>query len=1071
MKKKLRCLSAFTLLVVIFSKMSIAQSPSTASSFIGLIKSVPTKGWYKFNTESSSSATIFFSEFKNIFGLSNSKDMSIIRVDQDNIGMKHYRFQQTYQHIPVEGAIFLLHEKEGKVISGNGNIIKNISLSVTPSISDNAAVDLAKKYTNASVYLWEDVGAEATIKQASNNPNATFVPKPELVIVDPSFSADASKYRLAWKMKIYSLVPVKGEMIYVDAASGAIIHTLSLIQETNVPGTAITKYSGTRTIVVDSLASNNFVLHEATRGIGQGMVTYNVNKKVAYAGATDFVDTDNNWNNVNAQQDEAATDAHWGTEMTYDYYLQKHGRNSYNNQGGKLISYLHFSTNYVNAFWNGYWMTYGDGNGSTYKILTSLDVCGHEITHGVTQQTAALIYLNESGALNESFSDIMGTSIEFFAKPGTANWNIGEDFGVPFRSMASPKLYGQPDTYKGVNWYVGTGDYGGVHTNSGVQNKWYNLISAGGTGTNDLGDTYNVTAIGIDKGSQIAYRNLVYYITSTSQYADARQGSIFAAEDIFGSCSQEVYQTANAWYAVGVGDPIGDKDMGILKLTTVASACGLTSNEPVQALIRYSGCSTIPSGDTVYVSYKLDGASITTDTLKLSTALNPGDSILHNFNKNADFSVVGIHTLKGWVHYRGDTLAINDTIQKVVVENRLAQNFDVKMSALLSPIANCSLGSAETVKLLAYFNGCDSMLAGIKLPFAYKINGGAINRDTLTLTKTLHPKDSITLSFKNKVNLSAKGQYKFDVWSLYAVDTIHKNDSLKGVIITNPYLPGSNVITFEDSVHVLDSVYITTGAMANVFVSPKAKKTGKFGLLMTGGNWIANRNSYTKITDLNVWTANSEFSSKMFFCVDATAMSKLYMHFDLRQTVERSLAQLTGYGYPYTSNLRVLVNGIPVSKTYNTTLPQFSTIVLNLNAFAGQSITVCIEAKNYQSFKYDVTGGLGDCAYLDNIYFSPDSTALAIGIKEINSTNPVSVSVFPNPNDGTFSLLYNTANAGKVKVELRNILGEIVYQREEKATIGKNLFMFNSKELPTGVYFIVVQNETNRIANKFMVSH
>ncbi len=197
------------------------------------------------------------------------------------------------------------------------------------------------------------------------------------------------------------------------------------------------------------------------------------------------------------------------------------------------------------------------------------------------------------------------------------------------------------------------------------------------------------------------------------------------------------------------------------------------------------------------------------------------------------------------------------------------------------------------------------------------------------------------------------------------------------------------------------------------------------------------------------------------------------MHFDLKQTVEKSFGQLVGYGYPYTSNMRILVNGTPVSKTYNFLTTQanpFVTYVLNLSTYAGQSITVCIEAKNYQNSKYDGPGGLGDCTLLDNIYFNSDSTSL-VGIKEINAANPVSSSVFPNPNEGTFNFVYNTGNAGKVKLELRNILGEVLYQRDEKAVAGKNVFVFNDKDLPAGVYFITLQNESDRLINKFIINH
>ena len=280
-------------------------------------------------------------------------------------------------------------------------------------------------------------------------------------------------------------------------------------------------------------------------------------KGTNYASGVDFTDADNTWNNVNANKDEVATDAHWGAEMTFDYYKNVHSRNSYDGNGAKILSYVHYSTNYNNAFWDGVRMTYGDGDGTTFTPLTALDVCGHEITHAVTTNTANLIYSNESGALNESFSDVFGQTIEIWARPTKYSWKIGEDItpsGNGIRSMVNPNLFGHPKYYKGVSWYAGTADNGGVHTNSGVQNYWYYLIAKGSTGTNEKGSAFKIDSLGIDKAAKIAYRNLSVYLTSSATYADARIFSILSAADLFGQCSNEVIQVTNAWWVCGVGN-------------------------------------------------------------------------------------------------------------------------------------------------------------------------------------------------------------------------------------------------------------------------------------------------------------------------------------------------------------------------------------------------------------------------------------------------------------------------------------------------------------------------------------
>ena len=207
-----------------------------------------------------------------------------------------------------------------------------------------------------------------------------------------------------------------------------------------------------------------------------------------------MIDSTNSWSSFSPALDQYAIDAHWGTERTYDYMDSVHNRNSIDNNGFALRSYVHYDFNYVNAFWDGQRMTYGDGD-ATNSPLTTLDITAHEIAHGWTDYTSDLIYANESGALNESFSDILGVLVEFYSTPSSANWLIGEDIGRAIRSMSNPNSFGDPDTYGGINWVdqncipSSSNDRCGVHTNSGVQNYWFYLLVNGGLGLNDIGDS------------------------------------------------------------------------------------------------------------------------------------------------------------------------------------------------------------------------------------------------------------------------------------------------------------------------------------------------------------------------------------------------------------------------------------------------------------------------------------------------------------------------------------------------------------------------------------------------------
>ena len=513
---------------------------------------------------------------------------NILQQEQDAIGESHYRYQQTINNIPVEHAIYMVHAKGQKVVAENGVWIKDVPANLPRTVlSEASALSYALQFVNAASYKWQDANEEAFLKSEQKNTNATFYPKGKLVYYSGEEDVIPSELRPAYKFDVYASNPVSRQIVFVDAVNGQILGKRELLHTTNATGTATTGYSGTQTITTD-YTGTTYRLRETGRG--NGIQTYNLQKGTNYASAVDFTDADNNWNNVNSNLDQYATDAHWGAEKTYDYYLTKYGRNSIDNAGFSILSYVHYSTSYFNAFWDGSRMTYGDGNATDgNKPLTALDVCGHEISHGLTSFTSNLTYSGESGAMNEGFSDIFGTAIEFYARPANADWLIGGDFYI-IRSMSNPNAYSQPDTYQGTYWYTGTSDNGGVHTNSGVLNFWFYLLSQGGSGTNDKGFAFNVTGLGIDKAAAIAFRTNTVYLVSSSKYANARTASIQAATDLYGAGSAEATQTANAWDAVNVGNVVIPPTCtdGFESNNTRATAKSLPLNVANTALISSS---------------------------------------------------------------------------------------------------------------------------------------------------------------------------------------------------------------------------------------------------------------------------------------------------------------------------------------------------------------------------------------------------------------------------------------------------------------------------------------------------
>ena len=542
---------------------------------------IPT--FMRFNEAQAQDETTFLFHLKKQFHLPSNYTFKQIGIETDEIGYTHKRFQILVNEVPVNNGIFLLHIKAGKVLKFNGYLFKNITTNTTPNFSENSGLNFALSHIGADKYKWQLPSEEAFIKKEKNDPSATFYPKGELVIEQLNGDILSNEFILCWKYDIYAHEPMGRYTVYVNAMTGSIVNKNDRICHTDANGTATTVYRGIRPIITDSTSPTNFRLREAARGLG--IRTFNMLKGTNYGAAVDFLDSNNVWNNINVNKDQYATDAHWGAEKTYDFYLSK-GRNSIDNAGFQLNLYVHYSTNYVNAYWDGTRMTFGDGN-TTYNPLVSLDITGHEITHGLTENTANLTYAYESGALNESFSDVFGTAIEQYADSTLGNWLIGEDIGGAFRSMSNPNLYNNPDTYLGTWWYTGTADNGGVHTNSGVQNFWFYLLTQGGSGTNDIGNAYNVTGLGKTKANNIAWRNLTVYLTSGSNYADARYYAIQSALDLYGPCSPEVASTTNAWYAVGVGTVYSPfVDAQFVNTPTVSCAAPFTvtfSNRSVNA--------------------------------------------------------------------------------------------------------------------------------------------------------------------------------------------------------------------------------------------------------------------------------------------------------------------------------------------------------------------------------------------------------------------------------------------------------------------------------------------------------
>ena len=464
-------------------------------------------------------------------GKQKAKDSFIIvKKSQDGLGSTALRLQQTYGGVPVWGST------QAAVISEDG---------VLTAVSGTVEADLDTKLKKQKK---KGIAAHTAVAKAEKDlgyqPVYEQDPEAELVIYS---SEGIAQY--AYRVNLNFLEPEPGNYEYIVSVSdGSILNKFNSIHEvtgTNATGTGTGVLNNSVSLNL-TLSGGKYYLQDNTRG--SGIFTYNANNGSSLPGTL----VSNTVNSFTASAHKAAVDAHNYAGKTYDYYKTAFNRNSYNGNGAALHSTVHYGSKYNNAFWNGSRMVYGDGDGTTFIPLSGgLDVVAHELTHAVTSSESNLVYQNESGALNEAISDIFGTVVEFKYQSSKADYLIGEDIYTPniagdaLRSMANPALYGDPDHYS--SRYTGTGDNGGVHTNSGIINKAAYLIAAGGTHKG-----VSVSGIGIDKLGAIFYRANTIYLTSTSTFSQARAAAVQSAADLYGSTSTAVTAVKNAFTAVGI---------------------------------------------------------------------------------------------------------------------------------------------------------------------------------------------------------------------------------------------------------------------------------------------------------------------------------------------------------------------------------------------------------------------------------------------------------------------------------------------------------------------------------------
>ena len=464
----------------------------------------------------------------DILKLPSEQGLSLIKTTRDKLGYTHYKYLQTNFGLPVVGAMYIVHCKEGKVVSANGNI-ENIGANPpAPKLSANNAYTFASNFVSKS----ESVSNVA----ASNNQD-------KLVWIED----DNEQYKLAYQFEIETADFINHYVVFVDAENGDIINKSDLIQYSNKPTVAKSAYYGNVTINVDSISPTYYRLLSDKQNCLLETKSY---ENRFFLPLSEISDTDNDWDSTTYHQYEI--DAHYSLEAVYDYFYTKFGRNSIDNAGTPVTVGVHNGnwTNTATYFSNT--INCGDGDRVLYHPFTSIEMIGHEFAHGIilNELSNANIYSTETRSLIEGIADCFAVAVDVFKYPNGANFLIGDKESIshrPIRSISNPEAYSLPETYRGENW--NDADY---TSNGTVIGYWFFLLSRGRSGINSFQEPYVVDSIGMGKASDILYRTVVNYMTNTTIFSDFSYASIQSAVDLYGACSPEVKSVIDAWKAVGV---------------------------------------------------------------------------------------------------------------------------------------------------------------------------------------------------------------------------------------------------------------------------------------------------------------------------------------------------------------------------------------------------------------------------------------------------------------------------------------------------------------------------------------
>jgi len=696
----------------------------------------------------------------------------------------HRKFRQWHQEREVYGQSLILHGSSNAIDHVTGLVARNFAPEPEALLSIKNAQEIM------TILLQE------RLDNILDEESYLFSESMRLVYVDQRFPEHSGQYVLAWIGNVSTQDGSVSREFIIHAGTGSLIFEQDLVCSMHGEGKAPSYHYGEVAISTDSVAANKYLLRDKTRGKG--------NTTFSDRNGTNVIleDDDNIWVKPEHRLGEVAYDAHFATASFYDFLVENFDYSGIDGDGKSMNAVVNVNkgADYVNAYWNNVNAYFGNGN-CHYHPLTTYSIVGHEFAHGITRDNSNLIYSGESGALNESFSDIIGKSLQYFREPENFEWTVAHEllatrFAKPFRSMAQPNLFSNPKQYKGLHWRDG----GGVHSNSGVLNHWFYLMVNGGSGKNELDSAYQVEPVDILKVLDLVFLCQTSYLQSNSTYTDMFEYSKLSCASLYGENSTIYNSMIQAWLAVGFPyKPIEIADYDDLaisaKVRELANSwytCYQNEYPEINLTISNKGTITYFPGQEWTISFTHN--NIKTDRIVvLADTLAPDSSQLFTFTDYLLLESTANNTLNIFLNHVDD-LPSNNRFY-LYFENFATPGTDLVISAVTYKDVVCfsnEIAFEVRVRNASCFN------VPKETPFVFRAfnkNKELVAENTYKFTQLLGPRMTqavnITLPY-----MAGENTYTFEISS--AVDSLVNNNTREYSFTEKGELKEPEIFTFTD---------------------------------------------------------------------------------------------------------------------------------------------------------------------------------------------------------------------------------------------------------------------------------